>query len=170
LRPKVQPPTPPAPQVAKKDTADFADQITALLSKDKQPPQPQAQPQPQQPAQPAPQAATQGLQNAAIDTKLSADARAALQARLIGCWNVPVGWTDPAEVRVVLMINVTPDGGLAGDPVVSEKPSGRYSQLAAESAVRAVRKCAPFTELLSAKFGSPQQMRVIFDPKEMSGG
>ena len=93
----------------------------------------------------------------------------ALRARLAQCWSPPIGWTDPEEVRVVLMLSLNPDGSVSGDPQVLERPDGRYEQAAPESALRAVRRCAPYT-LPPEKYESWKQVRITFDPTEMGGG
>jgi hypothetical protein len=156
-RPRVQPAV-PAPQVAKKEPNKFdPDQITALLDKDKQPPAPQAQ-----------QPATAGVATASIDAKMTANELDALRARLAQCWSPPIGWTDPSEVRVILVISLNSDGTLNGAPKVVEQPQGRYAQPAAESALRAVRRCAPYA-LPPDKYEAWKQVRVTFDPKEMGG-
>ena len=155
--PRVQP---PAPQVAKKEPDKFdPDQITALLDKNKQPPEPQ-------PA--ANQPATQGAPTASIDAKMSTNELDALRAKLAQCWSPPIGWTDPAEVRVIVIISLNPDGTLSGEPKVVQQPQGKYAQTAAESALRAVRRCAPYS-LPAEKYDAWKQVRVTFDPTEVGG-
>jgi colicin import membrane protein len=90
----------------------------------------------------------------------------ALRARLAGCWSPPLGWHDPAEVRVVVMLNLNPDGSLGAAPEVLESPAGRYQVAAPDSVVRAVRRCAPYN-LPPEKYDSWQQMRITFDPVDM---
>ena len=93
----------------------------------------------------------------------------ALRARLAECWSPPLGWTDPAEVRVVLMLELNQDGTVAGTPAVLESPQGAYSNTAPESALRAVRRCAPYS-LPAEKYDAWKQVKVTFDPRDMGSG
>ncbi len=133
------------------------DKIAALLNKDSAP----AEPQKQEP--------TVGGTAPLIDAQMTATELDALRARLAECWSPPIGWTDPKEVRVVLMLSLNPDGSVNGEPQVLERPAGRYEQTAPESALRAVRRCAPYT-LPPEKYESWKQVRITFDPTEMGGG
>ena len=147
-----------APETPKKPSDTFnADKIAALLDKDKT----AAEPQKQEP--------TLGGTTAAIDAQMTATELDALRARLAQCWSPPIGWTDPSEVRVVLVLSLNADGSVNGDPEVVERPAGRYEQAAPESALRAVRKCAPYT-LPPDKYESWKQVKITFDPVEMGGG
>jgi hypothetical protein len=176
--PAVTPPRPhlapaqPTPKVAAqtpkpKEQKPFdIDQITAMLDK-----QPEAAPQPDPaPAQPQPAKpqTTIGSLIGETDVAMTANELDALRARLAQCWSPPIGWTDPAEVRVVLMLYLNSDGSMSQEPQVVEAPAGRYSQTAPESAVRAVRRCAPYN-LPPEKFESWKQVKVTFDPINMSG-
>jgi hypothetical protein len=156
--PKLRPPMPaPRPQVAKKQPTDTLDEIAALLDKDQKPAA--------QPDQPKP---ALGAASASIDAGMTATELDALRARLAQCWSPPIGWTDPAEVRVVLMLSLNPDGTMSSEPQVLQQPAGRYAQTAAESALRAVRRCAPYA-LPPDKYESWKQVKVTFDPTEMGG-
>jgi outer membrane biosynthesis protein TonB len=156
-------PARPKPQVAKKDQPFDIDKITAMLDKP-----------PAEPAQPAPQpaaddtTATIGSLIGGSDAKMTASELDALRARLSQCWSPPIGWSDPAEVRVVVMIYLNADGTIGGDPQVLQAPGGRYAQAAPESAVRAVRRCAPYN-LPPDKYEAWKQVKVTFDPTDMGG-
>jgi hypothetical protein len=162
--PKVRPKPPPPTRVAKAEDKSFdADRIAALLDKDTAPEQaPSETPKPPEPALGAASSPSAGARMTATELD-------ALRARLAECWNPPIGWTDPAEVRVVLLLSLNRDGTVAGTPQVRERPDGRYAQTAAESAVRAVRRCAPY-ELPAEKYDSWSEVVVTFDPREMGGG
>lgn len=88
-------------------------------------------------------------------------------ARQIGRnWFPPVGWTNPAEVRVVLEFRLNRDGTLQDRPNVVQYPPGQYAQAAAESAVRAVIQTAPY-QLPPEKYDSWREVRMTFDPIDM---
>jgi hypothetical protein len=155
--PKARPHFTPPPQVAQKPKDKFdPDQIAALLDKDQTPPAAK-QPEP-----------ALGGTSGTNDPQMTANELDALRARLGKCWSPPIGWTDPAEVRVVVVLSLNPDGTVNGDPQVLEGPQGRYAQAAPESALRAVRRCAPYT-LPPEKYESWKQVKVTFDPTDMGG-
>lgn len=158
-RPKAPKPqqTPP-----KTDTKSDMDEITALLDKRKLEEMAAEQPSDQPPTVGSPTANSSNV-------KMTANELDALRAKLAQCWNPPLGWTDPAQVRVVLMLNLNSDGSVAGDPQVLEAPAGQYADQAPESALRAVRRCAPYN-LPADKYDAWKQVKVTFDPKDMGAG
>jgi colicin import membrane protein len=162
--PRIRPPLPPKPKAAPKtdDTADL-NQITALLDKKKL--------EEMASAEPSDQPATVGSPTAASNSnaKMTANELDALRSKLAQCWSPPLGWTDPAQVRVVLMLDLNPDGTVNGVPAVLESPEGQYSSTAPESALRAVRRCAPY-DLPADKYDAWKQVKVTFDPKDMGAG
>jgi tetratricopeptide (TPR) repeat protein len=97
--------------------------------------------------------------------RLTADELDGLRSRLVQCWDPPPGFTDPAQVRVILMLNLNRDGSF-GNAEVLESPQGQYSNSAPESAVRAVRRCAPYN-LPPEKYDAWKQVRVTFEPRDM---
>jgi len=163
------------------DRPFFFDRIGALLNGT--PPAPQRSPPPRPAAtaaaaattpkpQPQPQPKPDALALGSLIATTSADAHLtlsevdALRARIAACWTPPAGWTDPAEVRVVLIIALAPDGSVAGQPQVVDVPPGRYAQTAPESAVRAVRACAPYV-LPPEKYPDWKEVKITFDPRAM---
>ena len=159
--PHIRPSQPAKPAVAPKNTETAAlDQITALLDKKKL----------EQMAS-ADQPATAGSPDATSTStaKMTASELDALRAKLAQCWVPPLGWTDPAQVRVVLMLDLNPDGTVNGAPSVLESPQGQYSTTAPESALRAVRRCAPY-DLPADKYDAWKQVKVRFDPTDMGAG
>jgi hypothetical protein len=124
------------------------DKIAALLDKDKTAAEPE-KPEP-----------SLGGTTSAVDAQMTVTELDALRARLAECWSPPIGWTDPAEVRVILMLSLNPDGSVAGEPQVQERPNGRYEQAAPESALRAVRRCAPYA-LPPEKYDSWKQVKIV---------
>jgi hypothetical protein len=67
------------------------------------------------------------------------------------------------------MLELNQDGSVDGVPSVLESPQGQYSTTAPESALRAVRRCAPY-DLPAEKYDSWKQVKVTFDPKDMGAG
>jgi len=158
VRPNVPKPRPPPTASATKTM----DEITALLDKRKLEQMAAEQPSDQPPTAGSPTVASAGV-------KMTADELDALRSKLAQCWSPPLGWTDPTEVRVVLMIDLNPDGSVNGTPNVLEAPPGQYAETAPESALRAVRRCAPYN-LPADKYDAWKQVKVTFDPKDMGAG
>jgi colicin import membrane protein len=94
----------------------------------------------------------------------------ALRARLRDCWDVPVGVRDARDLVVTVRIQFKKDGSLTTDPTVVNRSPQPVFQVASESAVRAIRKCAPFSFLPPAKYEAWRDVEVNFDPREMFGG
>jgi hypothetical protein len=89
---------------------------------------------------------------------------------LKNCWNVPAGVTDARDLVVVVRFSLKRDGYLSGDPIVVNQGKNALFQVAAESAVRAVRSCQPF-RLPASKYDlwGGQELEADFNPQEMFG-
>jgi colicin import membrane protein len=94
----------------------------------------------------------------------------ALRARIQECWNPPAGAADARDLAVLVRIQFNPDGSLAGEPRLITRVSAGYQQIAAESAIRAVRRCAPYTFMPAAKYESWKDVEVNFDPRDLFRG
>jgi hypothetical protein len=158
----VEPPLPhvrpsrPAPPAESKD---FSDEITALLDKSKSASAPAQSEQP----------ASIGAVTGSPFSELRQNDIDALRARLASCWDIPPTRADPAELRVKVKMFLGRDGTLARAPEVVEYHPTQIGQVAAESAIRAVQRCAPFN-LPPEKYDSWKEIIVTFDPREMFGG
>lgn len=90
----------------------------------------------------------------------------ALRMQIQNCWSPPLGATDADELRVEIQISLNQDGTLSSMPKILSVPGGRYGRIAAESALRAVRKCAPY-QLPSEKYAAWRDVQFNFDPQSM---
>ena len=164
LPPKKVPPKPKTPDVAKAQNQkqrDFnPDQIAALLDR-RQPNQTRAA---EQPSQTAALGASMG--NA---PRLSQSEIDALRAQIQACWNPPVGAANAQDLIVRVRVQFRTDGTLSAEPALMNRGSSPYFQVAAESAMRAVRRCQPYT-LPAAKYEIWRDVEVTFDPRDMFGG
>lgn len=190
----------PKPSEAKKDPEPRIDEISEILKKDeKKKPEPKKEaakapppkPKPPQPKfdanriaalldkrDPQRQAATGAEINrtAALGTpkgfapRLSQDELDALRARLRECWLLPAGAADAKDLAVEVRIQLKQDGSLASEPALVRRGSSPYFQVAAESALRAVRRCAPFDFLPATKYEIWRDIEVTFDPRDMYRG
>jgi outer membrane biosynthesis protein TonB len=101
--------------------------------------------------------------------RLSATEEDALRAHVQRCWNPPVA-DDPHSLVVPVRIYLNPDGSLSRPPEVVQAPGGSFGQVAAEAALRAVRRCEPLP-LSPGMYDKLRQGFIFnFDPREMFGG
>lgn len=157
----------PAPQVAEQQQQEQfnPDEISALLNK--QTPSSGGTPEP------SPEPQTIGSIDGHADAAMTQSEIAALKARLYQCWNPPVAVREAGSFVVEVRINLAQDGSLSSPPVIVgvTQASNPLSQVAAESAVRAVVQCAPFGDILRPeKYALWNQIDFVFDPREMAGG
>lgn len=175
-------PEPPKPQVAKveepkkpekqpekpaaqankapkpEDLEALTDEVAALLNK-------QA---------PAGGGAARSQQQAALGVdkpnsgeKLSQSEMDALRQRLAGCWSIPAGVDDAQLLKVSVRFRLDRSGELEARPeVIRGGGASGAARTAAESAVRAVAKCAPFN-LPADKYETWSEVVVNFDPSDM---
>jgi colicin import membrane protein len=94
----------------------------------------------------------------------------ALRARLRQCWNVPVGVAEARDLIVTVRIQFKQDGSLQAEPRLMNSGSHPAFVTASESALRAVRTCAPYTFLPAAKYEAWKDVIVDFDPRDMFRG
>ena len=71
---------------------------------------------------------------------------------------------------MTIRIQFKPDGSLQTDPRLMNSGSHPAFQVAAESALRAVRTCAPYSFLPAAKYEAWKDVIVDFDPRDMFRG
>lgn len=97
--------------------------------------------------------------------------RDAIQSQVYRCWNVPAGAKNADELIIPLEIDY--DAG--GNPLkveVATKAQPRYAtdpffRAAADSAIRAVRRCAPLQNLPVESFSIWQYVDMNFNPRDM---
>lgn len=154
-------PTPPKIVVARAETEESldTDEISALLDKSK----------PTGATTPVETPPTLGNRTGSFTERMTVNELDALRARLAECWNIQLAPPDPAELRVKLKLFLNPDGSLTQPPQVLEVGSTDFARSAAESAVRAVRRCAPYN-LPPQKYDEWREINVTFDPRDMFGG
>jgi len=102
--------------------------------------------------------------------KLSMNELQALQARLRDCWDIPAGVQNARDLVVIVKIQFKQDGSLMTDPLVLNHSAHPAFQVGAESAVRGIRRCAPYSFMPRAKYDDWKEVEVKFDPREMLGG
>ena len=104
--------------------------------------------------------ATTDPQQGAVAQADGARILALLQRQLHACWAPPVGANATATVR----FSLNRDGSLAGAPTLVKTTTDAQSQAVAESALLAVRRCAPL-KLPADKYELWKEVMVVFDPR-----
>jgi hypothetical protein len=102
--------------------------------------------------------------------QLSQNELDALRARLRQCWNVPIGLAEARDLIVTVRIQFKQDGSLSAEPRLMNHDGRPAFQAASESALRAVRSCAPYNFLPVAKYEAWKDVIVDFDPRDMFRG
>ncbi|PWL16885.1 hypothetical protein DKP76_15420 [Falsochrobactrum shanghaiense] len=91
----------------------------------------------------------------------------ALRGAISKCWNVPAGVADAPGLVVTVKMRLTEAGEIQGAPqVTSGGGDSGVERAAAESAKRAVLRCAPYN-LPRDKYDSWSEVIVNFDPSNM---
>jgi outer membrane biosynthesis protein TonB len=93
----------------------------------------------------------------------------ALRAQIQQCWNPPAGATDGKDLVVQIRLQLNQDGSLTADPTLVNRGNHAFFRVAAESALRAIRRCQPY-KLPIAKYDIWRDVEVTFDPREMFRG
>jgi hypothetical protein len=159
--PRARPPRPVVAQTEppKKDEHFNPDEIAALLDKS----------QPTGSTNTTETPPTLGGETANPSAKMTVNELDALRAKLATCWNIQLAPPDPSELRVKVKMYLNADGSLSQPPEIVEAGSSEFARTAAESALRAVRRCAPYN-LPSEKYDQWREINITFDPKDMFGG
>lgn len=113
---------------------------------------------------------TLGIENGLDSASMTMSEIDALKSSLHRCWSPPRGVREAGALQVTVGIDLNPDGSLAGHPRVLTSAFDSLTQIAAESAVRAVYSCAPFDMLPPEKYALWRNIEFTFDPREMLGG
>jgi colicin import membrane protein len=108
-----------------------------------------------------------------VDGRLSATQRRMLDCmvrdQVERCCNPPAGALGADNLRVRVQFALNADGSLSGGPAVTNTSSAPYFRVAAESAARAVRQCAPL-HLPAQYYSYWKDVEITFDPRDMMGG
>ena len=141
---------------AKKARSD-ADRIKALLDKRKEA-----------------GGAKKSLETASLGTakgqalKMSASELDALRAQVRACWNVQGGGADAESLRAKISFKLDRAGNIASDPVAGGTggDSARARRAFARSALRAVKRCAPY-KLPAEKYETWADVTINFSLADM---
>ena len=160
-----------------------ADRIAALLNRDPKAGSPATQEGPKEPwrkpsslqdqatGMDQPMAPPREVQGApgAQDARMSASEIDYFRSQISRCWTPPVGGLGAEEIVVKLRIELNKDGTLVRPPQLANNGSSAFFTAAADSAMRAVLQCQPYT-MPADKFSQWRDMLLNFDPRRMYGG
>lgn len=155
--PPRKPPVPKKPPEPKFDPT----QISALL--DKREPTRHAETGEQMNSQ-----ASKGIKGGASST-LSASELSMFLDAMRQCWDAPAGLAFNAQA-VPITISLNPDGSLSRPPTIDVAIPPGPMQIIAESAVRAILKCAPYKMFRQSNYEAWRILPLGFDPKFMIRG
>lgn len=108
---------------------------------------------------------------ARVDPRATASLIAAIRAQVTPCWNLPIGGASAGRMTVLLHIEINRDGSIAGRPgIVSQTGvtggNGDYARAFAETARRAVLRCAPL-KLPADLYDQWKAVEINFDPVDL---
>lgn len=87
------------------------------------------------------------------------------------CWNIPAGAKDAADLIINVKVNLLPDGTVTNVQLAdSTFGKSEFWRAAADSAVRAVRICSPYSDLPRNLYDTWKDTTLTFNPREMLGG
>ncbi|MEM6617497.1 MAG: energy transducer TonB [Pseudomonadota bacterium] len=141
------------------DESFAADRIAALLDKSQDQSQRESQGQgagSQQASLGAPSGSETAMSQSELDY---------LRSQISRCWSPPVGAADPEALVVRVQIALDPAGNLTNAEILEFRASP-IGQAAADSALRAVRRCQPY-DLPAAKYDAWSRISLRFDPRDM---
>ncbi|HEX9791976.1 MAG TPA: hypothetical protein VGA60_15050, partial [Kiloniellales bacterium] len=98
------------------------------------------------------------------------DMVSAIQQQLSDCWRLDPGAVDAEDMLVEIRVALNPDGSIQRADVVDVARMSRdgYFRSAAENAMHAIYKCAPF-RLPTNKYQIWRELTLRFNPREMLG-
>jgi len=163
-----------APRAKPKPPTRFdPDRIAALLNKT-----PDKDAKPDHPSTPPEQRKTElpkiRSQLADLDSaRLTVSLQDAMRSQIERCWIIPAGARDAEKLTIKIRIFLNPDGSLARPPQIVDqarmyRPGQEFFRAAAESARRAVQKCAPL-KLPREHYDIWRESELTFDPSKMLG-
>lgn len=90
-----------------------------------------------------------------------------IQEQMLRCWSPPTGVAEAGSLRISIQMSLDPSGTLQGVPSIVEGGGGSsIERVAAEAALRAVRRCSPYN-LPTDKYEAWAEIKLNFDPSQM---
>jgi len=154
-----KPPSKTAKSTPKSQSKQKADEIAALLNRQKST---------SGGAKRSTRQAALGANKSNGATKLSQSEMDALRGKIQSCFNLTAGMADAEELRATVKVRLTPSGELEGKPRVTATGGSASVRRAFKGAAqRAVQKCAPYDNLPKDKYQTWADLIVNFDVSDM---
>ena len=106
---------------------------------------------------------------AGLGTDLTVSELDALQSAMYQCWRIPLDAKNPEELVVKVRVSLRPDGHVQSAEILEQgriaRSSNPYLKVAAQRAVNAVSKCAPYDFLPADKYDRWKDMTLRFKPE-----
>ena len=107
--------------------------------------------------------------SAGSGTAMTVSELEALQSAMYKCWRIPLDAKNPEELGVRVRVRLRPDGNvqtvdLLDEARINSSPNP-FLKIAAQRAVSAVSKCAPYDFLPQEKYSMWQDMTLNFVPE-----
>jgi len=109
-------------------------------------------------------------EEAEIGETLTVNEIDAFRAQMQQCWSPPSGARRAEDLLVSVRLSLAPSGAILAGPVVVNRAQlgDPFFRAAAESVLRAIRRCQPFTMPVE-KYASWRDIELTFDPRKMLG-
>lgn len=94
----------------------------------------------------------------------------AIRSQFVKCWNIPAGAKDAHNLRIVVDLHLQRNGQVTKVELAEDKSRyyrDSFFRAAADSAMRAVRRCSPLKNLPSQKYETWRYMQLTFDPRDL---
>jgi hypothetical protein len=98
------------------------------------------------------------------------DDTAAFRARLSSCSQLPAGFSADENVMIVLRLSFKRDATLASSPELLHASLSPDAAALMHTAVSALQRCQPFTELPADKYKKWKTLDLVVTPLALSGG
>ena len=94
---------------------------------------------------------------------------AAFRRHLKTCSKLPASLSSTDDVKVKLRVLMTPEGRLAGEPILIEASASMKGPLLMQGAIRALAACQPYAMLPQDRYGEWKVLDLSFTPQDFSG-
>jgi outer membrane biosynthesis protein TonB len=95
---------------------------------------------------------------------------AAFRRHLKTCSILPKSVAPSDAIKIMLRINMTPDGRLASEPILVEASASAKGPALMQSAIHALQACQPYAMLPADRYGEWKVLDLSFTPQDFTGG